>query len=281
MKAAGFPELTVRYQSIDSLIPYPRNSHIHSKHQVRQIAESIREFGFTSPILIARDNTIIAGHGRVSAAKLLGIDRVPTIQLEQLTQDQIRAYVLADNKLAEKAGWDKSVLAIELQNLLNIDGDFDVTITGFEIPEIDLILEEARGQESDRDDVFQIDETKKVVTRFGDVWQLGRHRVLCGNALNDASFRTLMARRQANLVFVDPPYNVAIDGNVSGNGSVKHRDFVMAAGELNEAEFVAFLTTSLRLLARHSIKGAVHFICMDWRHAGELLAAGKQSITLF
>ena len=268
--------LRIEYCAVSVLEPYSRNARTHTRHQVRQIANSIEAFGFTNPVLIAGANTIIAGHGRVAGAKLLGMDRVPTIRLENLTEAQIRAYVIADNRLAEKAGWDTSILAIELQNLLTIDGDFDVTITGFEVPEIDLIIEQARGQERDKDDVFQIDEANQPVTQFGDLWQLGRHRVLCANSLDEASFRTLMARRQAKLVFIDPPYNVAIDGNVSGNGSIRHRDFVMAAGELNEAEFVAFLTTSLRLLARHSTNGSVHFICMDWRHAGELLAAGRQ-----
>ena len=268
--------LAIEYARVDKLVPYGRNARTHSKQQVSQIAESIKAFGFTNPVLIDRHNTIIAGHGRVAAARLLGMDRIPTIRLEGLSEDEIRSYVIADNRLAEKAGWDHSILAIELQHLLTIDGEFDVTITGFEVPEIDLIIEQARGQERDKDDVFQIDETNQPVTQFGDLWQLGRHRVLCANSLDEASFRTLMARRQAKLVFIDPPYNVAIDGNVSGNGSIRHRDFVMAAGELNEAEFVAFLTTSLRLLARHSTNGSVHFICMDWRHAGELLAAGRQ-----
>lgn len=269
-------DLAIEYARVDKLVPYGRNARTHSKQQVSQIAESIKAFGFTNPVLIDRHNTIIAGHGRVAAARLLGMDRVPTIRLEGLSEDEIRSYVIADNRLAEKAGWDQSILAIELQHLLTIDGNFDVTITGFEVPEIDLIIEQARGQAPDKDDVFQIEETNQTVTQSGDVWTLGRHRVLCANSLDEASFRTLMVHRQTNLVFVDPPYNVAIDGNVSGNGSIRHRDFVMAAGELNEAEFVAFLTTSLRLLARHSTNGSVHFICMDWRHAGELLAAGRQ-----
>ncbi len=269
-------DLAIEYARVDKLVPYGRNARTHSKKQVSQIAESIEAFGFTNPVLIDRHNTIIAGHSRVAAAKLLGMDRVPTIRLEGLSEDEIRSYVIADNRLAEKAGWDQSILAIELQHLLTIDGNFDVTITGFEVPEIDLIIEQARGQEPDKDDVFQIEETNQTVTQSGDVWKLGRHRVLCANSLDEASFRTLMARRRANLVFVDPPYNVAINGNVSGKGSVLHREFVMASGEMNEAEFVAFLATSLRLLSRHSAGDSVHFICMDWRHMGELLAAGRQ-----
>jgi len=269
-------ELAVNFLPVNSLSPYSRNARTHSKHQIRQIVASIQAFGFTNPVLIAGNNTIVAGHGRVEAAKLLGMDQVPTIRLEGLSEDQIRAYVIADNRLAEKAGWDKSILAIELQHLLTLDGDFDVTITGFEVSEIDLIIEEAKGQEQDTDDLFTIDEANPPVTQSGDLWQLGPHRILCGNSLDDTSFKTLLGRRQANLVFVDPPYNVRIDGHASGNGSVHHREFEMATGEMNEAEYVAFLTTSLRLLARYSTAQSVHFVCIDWRHMGELLAAGKQ-----
>jgi DNA modification methylase len=267
--------LAVIYVPLDLLSPHPNNARIHSKQQVRQIASSIKAFGFRNPILIDNSNTIVAGHGRVAAAKLLGMRDVPTIRLEGLTQTEIRAYIIADNRLAEKAGWDKAILAIELQQI-TLDGDFDVTITGFEVPEIDLIIEEAKNTKPDEDDVFNIGDTAKAVTESGDLWQLGKHRLFCGNSLEDASFKTLMGRGQADVVFVDPPYNVAIDGHASGNGSIRHREFAMASGEMNEMEFISFLTASLRQLARHSTADSVHFICMDWRHMGELLAIGKQ-----
>ena len=169
-------ELSITYRSIDGLKSYSRNARTHTKHQIRQIANSIKDFGFTNPVLIDVNDTIIAGHGRVQAAKLLGMDTVPTIRLESLTEDQIRAYVIADNRLAEKAGWDDSILAIELQHLLTID-DFDVTITGFEIPEIDLIFEEARGNEDKSDHIPVEDTTGPAVTRVGDLWKLGPHLV--------------------------------------------------------------------------------------------------------
>jgi len=275
MQTSDSPQLKVTYKPVCRLAGYPNNSRKHSQHQIRQIAASIKAFGFTNPVLIDQNDTVIAGHGRVAAAKLLGMDQVPTIRLESLSEDQVRAYVIADNRLAEKAGWDKSILAIELQHLLTIDSDLDVTVTGFDVPEIDLILSQATT-EPDQDDVFEIGPTSQIVTRLGDLWHLGKHRVLCGNALDENSYKTLMGPRHANLAFVDPPYNVPIEGNVSGHGSIHHPEFAMASGEMNEAEFVAFLSTSLRLLARHSTNGSIHFVCMDWRHASELLAAGNQ-----
>jgi DNA modification methylase len=277
---APYPEtsshlLTVVYQKVDSLHVYSHNARTHSKRQIHQIADSIRSFGFTNPILIDKENTVVAGAGRLEAAKLVGLKEVPTIQLEGLSEDQIRAYILADNRLAEKAGWDNSILAIELQHLLTLDADFDVTITGFEIPEVDLILQQAWG-EPDKDDELPADSTGQPVTQPGDLWHLGKHRLLCASSLEEASYKILMAGRRAAVVFADPPYNVKIHGHATGNGSIHHREFAMASGEMSEAEFVAFLSTSLKLLARHSATGSVHLICMDWRHMKELLAAGGQ-----
>jgi DNA modification methylase len=267
-------KLLVTYQPIHTLKNSPANSRTHSKHQIRQIASSIERFGFTNPILVDKNDIVVAGHGRLEAAKLIGIVEVPTIRLEDLSSDQIRAYVIADNRLAEKAGWDSSILAIELQHLLTLD-NFDVCSTGFEIPEIDLILEESCEQKSEPNEVIEF-EVGPAVTRSGDVWSLGKHRVICGNSLQESTFKTLMGSRKANVVFTDPPYNVEIDGNVCGKGSIHHREFAMASGEMSQLEFLTFLTTILRLLARFSTPGSVHFIFMDWRHMSELLEAGKR-----
>lgn len=270
------PEMAVVYVPTASLEPYARNARTHNKQQIKMIADSIRAFGFTNPILTDQTNTIVAGHGRLEAAKLIGMPMVPAIRLENLTPDQIRAYILADNKLAEKAGWDDSILAIELQHLLTVDLGFEVTVTGFEVPEIDLLVGHAateRGPEAEPEPAV----SGPPVSQPGDLWQLGNHRILCADALQETSLATLMEGRKADAVFVDPPYNVAIDGHVSGNGSVRHREFEMASGEMTEGEFVQFLATGLGLLSRHSKAGSVHFACMDWRHAGELLAAGKSA----
>jgi DNA modification methylase len=270
-------DLSVAYIPITSLKPYPRNARTHSKHQIHQILESIRVFGFLNPVLVDRNNRIIAGHGRVEAAKLLGMEQVPTIRLENLSEDQIRAYIIADNKLAENAGWDNSILAIELQHLLTLDcPDFDVTITGFEVAEVDAILEEAAGESDRVDEVIELVSGEAPVSGLGDLWLLGKHRVLCGNSLHKETYRTLMGNRRAALVFTDSPYNVRIDGHATGNGSIHHREFAMASGEMSEVEFVSFLNNSLRLLERYSANNSVHFLCIDWRHVGDLIAVGKQ-----
>lgn len=279
MKNEICSELAVVYQEIQHLVPYPRNARTHSKRQIRQIADSIGAFGFTNPVLVDRSWTIVAGHGRVAAAKLLGMKKVPTICLESLSADQIRAYILADNKLASAAGWDNAILATELQHLTSIDLGFDLSITGFEIGEIDLILQESKAEE-DEEEPVEISRGP-TITKVGDVWLLGSHRLMCGDALDGSSYSTVMNGQSADVVFADPPYNVKIDGNVCGKGAIRHREFAMASGEMSEAEFLSFLNKALGWLGRHSKMGSVHFICMDWRHAGEILMAGKQTYDTF
>jgi ParB-like chromosome segregation protein Spo0J len=222
--------LAVVYQEIQQLVPYPRNARTHSKRQIRQIADSIGAFGFTNPVLVDRSGTIVAGHGRVEAAKLLGMKKAPTICLENLSEDQIRAYIIADNRLAEKAGWDNSILAIELQHLTTVDLGFDVSLTGFEIGEIDLILQESKAEE-DEEAPVEISRGP-AITKLGDVWLLGSHRLMCGDALDESAYAALMNGEMADVVFTDPPYNVKIDGNVCGKGAIRHREFAMASGEM-------------------------------------------------
>ena len=274
--------LCVEYKRVSDLIPYPNNARTHSKKQIRQIAESIRVFGFTNPILIDRRGRIIAGHGRWEAAKLLGMELVPTICLESLSPAQIQMYILADNKLAENAGWDKDILAIELGQLLELEGlDFDVSITGFEVAEIDLILEEAHESAEAEDPVPEPLFDQAAVTERGDLWILGKHRICCADCRDDASYKTLLGARRAAAVFTDPPFNVKIDGHATGNGAIRHREFPMASGEMTEPEYASFLNGNLKLLARYSAKNSIHYLCIDWRHVGDLIAAGKQNYDEF
>jgi DNA modification methylase len=268
----------VTSRPIASLKPYAHNARIHSKSQIRQIANSIERFGFTNPVLISDDDEIIAGHGRVEAAKLLGLASVPTLRLSHLDATQRRAYVIADNKLALNAGWDQEVLAIELQGL--IDLEFDVDLTGFSLAEVDLVLEGTREASPDLDE--DTDEqippaiaAGSPVTQRGDLWLLGRHRLLCGDSRRHDTFEHLLQQERADLIFCDPPYNVMIDGHVCGLGRIRHREFAMAIGEMSKEAFTAFLTETLGHAAKCCRDGAIAYVCMDWRHLGELLAAGE------
>jgi len=268
--------MKIENTAVRELRPHPNNARTHSKKQVRQIANSIAKFGFCNPVLVDDSNHIIAGHGRVEAAKLLGIDAVPTCRLSHLREAERRAYVLADNKLAEKAGWDKELLAIELHGLIELD--VDIELTGFEMSEIDLILEEVReasGVASGPEDAAPEPLSGPPVSQPGDLWVLGAHRLLCGNAQEQAAYEALLEGAKADFIFTDPPYNVAIDGHVSGLGRVRHREFMMASGEMTEGEFSAFLKTVFGLLVANSVDGSIHQICMDWRHSWEMLAAGR------
>jgi ParB-like chromosome segregation protein Spo0J len=266
--------MRIEYTSVRELRPHPNNARTHSKKQIRQIANSIQQFGFCNPVLVDDARQIIAGHGRVEAAKLLGIDAVPTVRLAHLSEADKRAYVLADNKLAEKAGWDRELLAIELQGLIELD--VEIELTGFEMAEIDLLFEEAReanGASGPEDTVPE--PSPAPVSQTGDLWLLGSHRLLCGDARDQGAYDQLLAGAKAEFVFTDPPYNVAIDGHVCGLGRVHHREFAMGCGEMSDAEFTAFLKAVFALLAENSVDGSIHQICMDWRHIWEMLEAGR------
>ncbi|MFL5109872.1 MAG: site-specific DNA-methyltransferase, partial [Microvirga sp.] len=268
--------LAVIERPIASLKPYARNARTHSKKQIHQTAGSIDEFGFTSPVIIDHTDTILAGHGRVEAARSLGWSNVPTIRIEHLSPDQIRAYILADNRIAQSAGWDPEILKKEFEHLCSIETCFDIEVTGFATAEIDLIIdgESKKAKDDPADRLPEEGDNEPTVTRRGDLWLLGDHKLLCGDTRDPASFVRLMGKEKARLVFSDPPYNVQIDGHVCGLGSVKHEEFACASGEMSEEEFVAFLAAAFRNQAEVSLDGAIHFQCMDWRHIGEMLKAG-------
>jgi len=275
------PPLAIELLPTAALRPYARNARTHSPKQIAQIAASIREFGFNNPVLVDRDGEIIAGHGRVAAAKKLGLATVPCVRLEHLNEAQKRAYILADNRLAEKSGWDRETLAIELQFLTELELDFDVTVTGFEMAEVDLLLAVGDKPDAKADPADAVPEVADgpTVTRPGDIWQVGRHRLICGDALSPETYTRLLAGEQAQMVFTDPPYNVKIDGHVSGLGAAKHREFAFASGEMTEDEFTRFLARAFANLANAAADGAIHFVCMDWRHQGEVLAAARGTYT--
>ena len=263
----------VAWRPAADLAARSNNPRIHSKKQVRQIADSIRRFGWTNPVLVDEAGILLAGHGRLEAAKLLGQATVPTLVLSHLNEAEKRAYVVADNRLAELAGWDKSLLAIELKELSILDPDLDLTLTGFDMGEIDVLIlgEDGPADGDPADDLSSIPDGP-AITHPGDLWQIGEHRLLCGDSLQSASYAALMGTDRARLVISDPPYNVPVAGHVRVGDD--HREFVMASGEMSAAEFETFLATAFTRFREASLDGAIQIIAMDWRHLSETLAAG-------
>jgi ParB-like nuclease domain len=225
--------LEVNYLRTTSLKPDPRNPRFHTEKQVRQIAQSIESFGFNVPLLIDDKQQVIAGHGRLMAARKMGWDTVPTIKLGHLTESQRMAFLIADNRLTENSSWDERLLGEQLKILSELELDFDLETIGFEVPEIDLLIDGLNTvPQADPDDRVP-DISGSAVTVLGDLWQLGKHSVLCGNSLVADDYGRLMGEEKADLVITDPPYNVVIDGHATGNGSTHHREFAMASGEMS------------------------------------------------
>ena len=253
------------------LKPWPGNPRTHSDKQLAKLKASIQTFGFTAPVLVDEAGVILSGHGRVQAAKALGLPTIPTRVMAGLSEAKKRAYVIADNKIAQLSGWDQTLLKSELEILIR--EEFEVEATGFTTAEIDLMFDAETAGGSDPDDLQQEDIRAEVVSRPGDLWQLGHHRLLCGDALSADSYRALLGAERAQLVVSDPPYNVPIAGHVCGTGKVKHKEFAMAAGEMSPAQFTGFLGAVFSQTHEFSRDGALHFYFMDWRHLGEIQAA--------
>ncbi|WP_114226921.1 MULTISPECIES: site-specific DNA-methyltransferase [Sphingomonas] len=261
-------QLTVVYRPISDLRPDPRNARTHPKRQIEQLCSSIRQFGFTNPVLVDETGVLIAGHGRLRAAKEIGLEQVPTIVVEDLTEAQKKALRLADNKIALNAGWDLEVLRLELADLSTLDIDFDLGLTGFSAGEIDVALKAA----NDPDDEVIPAVPVEPRTKLGDIWVLGEHRIGCGDGRNVEFLKKILGEGAAiDAAFLDPPYNVKINGHANSAG--RHREFAMASGEMSQAAFRQFLTDTLGAAAAVSRDGAVHFVCMDWRHMDDVTAA--------
>jgi DNA modification methylase len=272
--------LEIVYRVIDELKPDPANARQHSKSQIRKLANSIETFGFNVPVLVDAELNVISGHGRLAACRALGLAEVPTLRLDHLSPAQLRAFMIADNRLTELAQWDDRLLAQQLKDLSLLGLNFSLEVTGFEMAEIDLrieLLDNLREPDDDPADDLPELAASPPVSKIGDLWMLGNHRVLCGNALDAAAFAALMGEERAATIFTDAPYNVRIDGHASGLGAIHHRPFPMASGEMNKTEFTAFLGQAFRSLAAFSLDGSLHYICMDWRHLEELLAAGREA----
>jgi len=269
-------KLTIEYLPIGSLRPDPKNARLHSEKQVQQIARSIETFGFNVPVLVDANFQVMAGHGRLRACELLGIAQVPVIRLEHLSEHQRRAFTIADNRLTENSEWDNRLLGDQLKILSEAQLEFSLEVTGFEMGEIDLIIENLSPANDGADDPADaLPESSSVqVSRIGDLWQLGKHRVLCGDASSHDNYKSLMGDFRAHMAFTDPPNNVPLAGIVSGKGENRRCEIAVAPGRMTEAEFTRFLSNTLTCLATYSLPGSLHYICMDWRHMRELLAAG-------
>jgi DNA modification methylase len=261
---------------VAKLRPSKRNARTHSKKQIEEIVNSIRRFGWTYPILADEQGNILCGVGRWLAAEKLGLAKAPVIVLSNLGDTEKRALALADNKIAANAGWDRTILAAELGELADLlpQIDLGIEITGFEAAEIDSLMGDLIDPEQDPADA--IPEIEQIpISRTADLWLLGRHRLICGDACSDADVRALIGRERADMVFTDPPFNLCIATTV-GRGKIKHREFASASGEMSPPQFTQFLIDWMMLAARYSNVGALTFAFMDWRHLGEILAAGRQ-----
>jgi len=262
---------------IDRLKPYGRKARTHSDKQILKLAQAFETFGMIVPIIIDEDYNVLAGDARVRAAKKLGLPDIPAIQVRHLTPEKKKAFILAENRLAELAGWDKEVLAIELRELEALDLDFDLGVIGFETAEIDLLIGDAATAANEEAENDIPEPAAQTVSRLGDLWLMNDHKLLCGNALDDTAYGQLFDDACAAMVFSDPPYNVPISGHVCGKGRIQHGEFAMASGEMSPAEFHQFLKDFLSRIRQHTRDGAVLDVCMDWRHIDVLLAAGKET----
>ena len=265
-------KLEIKDIPIGEVIPYENNPRTHDKKQIQLLENSITEFDFTNPIIIDESNELLAGHGRLMAAKKLGLETVPSIQIDYLNTEQKRAYRIADNQLTIRGDWDNNLLGLELKDLSDLE--FDLSITGFEPSEIDITIEGVNTDEDDGlNDLPEVSQCAPVA-QLEDLWQLGNHFIYCGDATEPSSYERLLKNKRVHMVFTDAPYNVPINKHVCGLGKIQHKEFAMATGEMSPSEFTHFLKTVFQLLKSYSINGSLHYLCMDWRHIQEITSAG-------
>ena len=273
--------LSIVYRNIEELKADPENPRLHSGKQIQQIARSIETFGFSVPLLVDRKLKLIAGHGRLAASKLLGIRRVPTVSLQHLSEVQARAFMIADNRLSENATWDDRLLAEQFKILAEVKLDFNLEVTGFDVGEIDVMIDgltPARAGEEDPADRLPEMESAVQVTQVGDLWLLGHNRLVCGYALDGSAYSLLMDGRRSHAAFTAPRYHDSIDGETTGFGKVHHTEFAMASGEMSQVKFTEFLSKALSHMVNSSDAGALHYICIDWRHIGNCSQLSDASV---
>ena len=264
------PDLSREDIRLEDLKPYAANARAHPKQQIQKLVRSIREFGFLNPLLIDEAGEIIAGHGRFIAAREVGLERLPAIRIRGLSETQKRALRLADNQIALESSWDMELVREELY-AISLDPACDLELTGFDAGRIDVLLDDGAGDPGDEVvPAVPID----PVSQTGDIWIAGPHRIGCGNVRTPGFLKAVTKGKAVDGAFLDPPYNVRVDGHVCGKGKARHREFAEASGEMSSSEFTQFLEDTLGVCAEVSRSGAVHFVCMDHGHLSEVLAAG-------
>jgi DNA modification methylase len=270
---------TIDLVGCDKLVPNPRNARVHSKKQINQIKESIREFGFLNPVLIDGNNMIVSGHARVDAAKALGLREIPCVRIDHLSEMEARAYCVADNKHSDNSQFDQELLNLEINEIAEYFKSGDLECIGFSTAEVDRLYSDALASTYYAPEVDGLPLKSDVVVRCnpGDIWGAGAHRVICGDSRDITMVKALLDGESAQMSFSDPPYNVPIKGNVSGKGHVRHDDFVMASGEMSPEQFTAFLATILENTSTHCCEGAILFVCMGWYGLAEIIGAIKHS----
>lgn len=272
MELQQFSPISLIYKPVGELKENRQNPRVHSEKQLKKLENSLITFGFNIPIVIDKDNVIISGNAVFRAAKQLGHTTVPTVAVEHLTPSQKKAFVIAINRIAEDAEWDNAILKEDFEFL--IQENFELELSGFEIPEIDMIIKNTYSEdepEDDEADVLPEESEVPELVKPGDLYQLGKHKMLCGNSLTEAILKVLMDNKKAKMVFADFPYNVKVNGHICESG--KHAEFAMASGEMKEPEFTKFLNSSMINMVNYTTDGSIHFLCMDWRHAKNILDA--------
>jgi DNA modification methylase len=262
-----------------SSLKFPQSFKIYPSATIKKAARFLETFGPRLPVLVDSDRNIVAGEIWALAHQRLGLPEISALFIEGLSADQLQAYRIGIQRIPELGDWDDGALGELFKDWTSRDLEFDVELTGFEMPAIDTLIGNLsaapRGDEVD--DNLEPTDVGPPITQPGDIWIAGRHRILCGSSIESTSFEALMRNEKASVVITDPPYNVAIDGHVGGKGRIHHSEFVMASGEMSGDEFQVFLQAFMGLLAQHSADGSLHYIFMDWRHTADLLRAGEQT----
>lgn len=268
----------IEHLTLDQIKPSDNNPRSHSKKQIKQIAASIERFGFNGVIVINKSGMIIAGHGRLEAARLIGMKTVPCVRVTHLKPAEEMAYRIADNQIALSGRWIREELAVQLAELEVTlpELDLDISITGFDVGELDALFADHKDPVADpEDEVTFAESTAHAVTRPGDIWTMGQHRLICGDARDDDVVAALMDGKVADQVLTDPPFNVAVNGHVGGRGRRKHAEFANASGEMSDSEYRRFLVESVDRMIMAAREGALIYIFIDWRHVEVVCDVGR------